>query len=125
MKIDRSKKRIAKKSKKGFRGYPLVTVAYYGPNNKVATKVAVGLITEDNGDAQMQRFFSTEDVRNDAGIQAQIIEIIDNAGALSVSLVDGIMGCPHEEGIDYPEGEECPECEFWRGRDRFTGKYVQ
>ena len=125
MKIDRSKKRIAKKSKKGFRGYPLVTVAYYGPNNKVATKVAVGLITEENGETRMQRFFSTEDVRNDAGIQAQIIEIIDNAGALSVSLVDGIMGCPHEEGIDYPEGEECPECEFWRGRDRFTGKKIQ
>ena len=125
MKIDRSKKRITKKSKKGFRGYPLVTVAYYGPNNKVATKAAVGLITEENGETRMQRFSSTEDVRNDAGIQAQIIEIIDNAGALSVSLVDGIIGCPHEEGIDYPEGEECPECEFWRGRDRFTGKKIQ
>jgi hypothetical protein len=28
---------------------------------------------------------------------------------------------PHEERIDYPEGEACPQCPFWAGRDRFAG----
>jgi hypothetical protein len=31
-----------------------------------------------------------------------------------------IIGCPHEEGIDYPEKEDCPQCPFWKGRDRWA-----
>jgi hypothetical protein len=27
-----------------------------------------------------------------------------------------VIGCPHEEGIDFPEGQECPYCPFWRGK---------
>jgi Protein of unknown function (DUF1186) len=33
---------------------------------------------------------------------------------------DRIIGCPHEEGIDYPLGRACPQCPFWAGIDRFT-----
>ena len=73
----------------------------------------------------MERFTLTSDVRNDEEIQIKIVEIIGEANAKSVSVVDGIIGCPHEEGIDYPDGEEGPECEFWKGRDRFTGEYIQ
>jgi len=41
-------------------------------------------------------------------------------------MADGIMGCPHQQGIDY-DGEWCPspDCTFWHGRDRFTGKVIQ
>jgi hypothetical protein len=42
----------------------------------------------------------------------------------SVVMPDRIIGCPHEEGIDYPEGESCPQCPFWEGRDRWTGEPV-
>src|SRR4051812_9319014 len=38
-----------------------------------------------------------------------------------VVMTDRIIGCPHEEGIDY-EGTTCPTCPFWAGRDRWTGK---
>jgi len=31
-------------------------------------------------------------------------------------VTDGIIGCPHEEGIDFPVGEGCPYCPFWRGK---------
>jgi hypothetical protein len=34
-------------------------------------------------------------------------------------MTDQIIGCPHEEGIDY-EGATCPACPFWAGRDRWT-----
>jgi len=37
MELDKSTKRIAKKAKKGFQGYPVITIAYYGPNDKRAT----------------------------------------------------------------------------------------
>jgi hypothetical protein len=43
--------------------------------------------------------------------------------ALSVVMTDGVIGWPHQEGIDY-EGQWCadPAWEFWHGRDRFTGE---
>lgn len=37
--------------------------------------------------------------------------------------IPDIIGCPHQEGIDY-QGQWCPVCEFWKGRDRFTGERV-
>jgi hypothetical protein len=43
---------------------------------------------------------------------------------VSVAMADRIIGCPHEEAIDYPRGTVCPECPFWRSRDRFTGELV-
>ncbi len=40
-------------------------------------------------------------------------------------MTGAIIGCPHEEGIDYPDGEVCPQCPFWARRDRFTGELLQ
>lgn len=121
MNLDKSKKRIAKKIKKGFQGYPMITLAYYGPSDKLATKIVVGFIAEEDGDVQMEKFITKEDIRNDIVVQTAIIKIIDRSEAKTVTAVDKIIGCPHEEGIDYPEGKECPECPFWHGRDRFAG----
>ncbi len=52
----------------------------------------------------------------------ELVNQMREAGVKSVSMVDRIIGCPHEEGIDY-EGRWCPQCSFWRGRNRFTGEY--
>jgi hypothetical protein len=27
-----------------------------------------------------------------------------------------VMGCPHEEGEDFPRGKDCPFCPFWKGK---------
>ncbi len=48
----RGKNPLLKKAKKGFRGYPLATVAYYGPDDKWASKVAVGIISEEKGEVE-------------------------------------------------------------------------
>jgi hypothetical protein len=37
-------------------------------------------------------------------------------GVKSVAMSDGNMGCPHEEGLDFPHGEDCPFCPFWKGK---------
>jgi hypothetical protein len=83
-------------------------------------------IPSENADVSQMRDWKVEngDVRNDPTIAREILEFIQEHGALSVAMSDGIMGCPHQEGIDY-EGEWCPVCDFWRGRDRFTGKMLQ
>ena len=115
--------KLAKKRQKGFRGYPVATVAYYGPDDRRASKVSVGLIPEEDADvSQLERWTSeATDVRRDDGINEALFRFIASSGAKSVVGVDRIIGCPHEEGIDYPEGQDCPMCPFWAGKDRWTG----
>jgi hypothetical protein len=42
--IDPPFKRIEKKMRRGFRGHPVVTIAFYGPTNEFASKVAVSVV---------------------------------------------------------------------------------
>jgi len=64
----------------------------------------------------------TGDLRHDTVVLQEIINRMREHGVKSVAMADGILGCPHEEGADYPEGQACPQCSFWRGRNRFTGE---
>lgn len=122
---DRFLKRLRKKAKRGMRGWPVATIAFYGPDLSRASKVAVGILAYEGAEPVMRAWkLEVGDVRSDPAIAVEILEFIEEGSALSVVMSDGIMGCPHEQGIDY-EGEWCPVCEFWRGRDRFTGKLIQ
>ena len=118
---------LEKKARRGFRGYPVATISFYGPDDQRATKVAVGIVPAEDADADpLQRWFSGEvDVRSDFGIARQIEEFIAVHAAKSVALMDRIIGCPHEEKIDYPEGTACPQCPFWANRDRWTGELLR
>jgi hypothetical protein len=112
---------LEKKAKQGFRGYPIATIAFYGPTADFASKVVVAVFrTEGGGPAVLERFFSQTDVRFDESIGEKVLSVIQSHGVQSVVMTDGILGCPHEEGIDYPEGTACPQCPFWAGRDRGT-----
>ncbi len=74
----------------------------------------------------LERWFSDEiDIRLDHSINQQIVEFIKSHKVQTVVTPDRIIGCPHEEGIDYPEGESCPQCPFWADRDRWTGELIQ
>ena len=119
---DQFLKRLRKKAKKGMRGWPVATIAFYGPNLSQATKVAIGIIPSETAEPLEVRDWNMEDgdVRTDPDIAREMLDFIESHRVLSVVITDGIIGCPHQEGIDY-EGEWCPVCEFWRGRDRFTG----
>jgi hypothetical protein len=113
------RKWLEKKSKLGFRGYPVGTVAFYGPNDQHASKVAAAVIVApDTEPAALQRWFAESgDVRN-AAIFEEIALFLRGHKVHTVAITKEMMGCPHEEGIDYPEGEACPECPFWAGRAR-------
>lgn len=122
IKAERNKKKIANKARKGFRGYPVATVAYYGPTDKQATKVVVGIVQKEHANPEpMKNWLSDIDVRNDYSIMEELLDFIAQHNAKSVVMVNKIIGCPHQEGIDYPDGEECQECTFWKGRDRWSG----
>lgn len=118
---DRSpQERIARKSRRGFRGYPIATIAWYGPDISRASKVVVGIVREDRGDVVALRkwFASMLDARQDEVIGAAILHFLQEQGVQSVVMSADLLGCPHEEGIDYPEGHECPACPYWAGRGR-------
>jgi hypothetical protein len=124
MKIRREPTRLQKKAKRGHRGYPAVTVAYYGPDASRASKVAVAIVPAEGVEAsQLLRWTSdTADVRADPAINGEVLAFIQEHGAHTVVLSPGIIGCPHEEGVDYPEDEVCPRCPYWATRDRWTGE---
>ena len=105
-------------------GYPAGTIAYYGPNTTFASKVVVGIVVSDKDEvSELRKWFAeTTDVPQDLTVTQEILEYLDQHRAQRVVMTDRIIGCPHEEGVDYPEGEPCPRCPYWAHRDRWTGE---
>jgi len=95
--------------------YPTGTMAFYGPDDKTTTKIAAGVFTAKNSKAIIKRWVAT-DVTTNPKIQREIMEFFNEHGVKSVAMSDGNMGCPHEEGEDFPVGEDCPFCPFWAGK---------
>ena len=124
MKIKRGPTKLERKARKGHRGYPAATVAFYGPDATRASKVVVGIIpTEDSKPSEIRKWISdSDDLRRESPASAEILEFIRDHAVKTVIMSPGIIGCPHEEGVDYPEGEVCPDCPYWATRDRWTGQ---
>jgi len=95
--------------------YPVGTVAFYGPDDKTTTKIAAGVILHDGAAPIVQRWVAT-DVATSPKIQQEIYAFFRQYGVTQVTMSDGNMGCPHEEGEDFPVGEDCPFCPFWKGK---------
>jgi hypothetical protein len=73
----------------------------------------------------LERWFDRGiDVRVDPQIGAAVKDFLRRHQVRQVVVGDGIIGCPHEEGVDYPDGDECPQCPWWHGRDRWTGEML-
>jgi hypothetical protein len=126
MKIKPEPTRLEKKARKGDRGYPAATVAFYGPDASRASKVVVGILPHEGSDVSELRKWSSEtaDLRRETPDSAEILEFIKAHAVKTVIMSPGIIGCPHEEGPDYPEGEVCPKCPYWAERDRWTGEVL-
>lgn len=95
--------------------YPIATIAYYGPDDRTPTKIAVGIVNEDDEILAFERW-AGPGVAVNPEIVEQIRQFVEEHGAKSAVITDGVIGCPHEEGIDYPLGEGCPFCPFWQGK---------
>ena len=113
--------RLRQKSKLGGSGDTIGTIAFYGPDNRHASKVAVGILPKGSDEVTvLERWYEDQlDVRVDPSIGKEVTAFLQKHGVRRVAVAEGIIGCPHEEGTDFPEGEECPACPFWKGKDRF------
>jgi hypothetical protein len=90
MNLDKSQKRINKRVKRGFHGYPIISIEYFGPSEALATKVEVGFIEQENAETMLETFNSETDIRQDETVQTTIIKIIDRVDAQTVTLEDKV-----------------------------------
>ena len=90
MNLDKSTKRIAKRVKKGFQGYPQISLAYFGASTDCATEVVVGYTAEEGATVQEQKFTSKADARKDETIQTTLLKVIERADAKTVVEVAGV-----------------------------------
>ena len=102
--------------------YPLATVTPYGPDDKTVIKLAVGIIpNEESSDTgAMNRWVGTDIVDNPK-VAKEMYEFMRSHNVKTVTTATVVMGCPHEEGQDFPKGEDCPFCPFWKGKQGSGG----
>lgn len=102
--------------------YPLAIVVPYGPNDKTVTKLAVSIqFTEEADPSTMERWVST-DIMTSPRVSNEIYAFMRRHGVKAVMTPCKVMGCPHEEVKDFPEGEDCPFCPFWKGMQGAGGE---
>lgn len=90
MNLEKSKKRIAKKVKMGFQGYPEISISYLSRHTDVAEQVVISFVSEEGCDPMEERLTSNADAREDEVIQSSIVKIIERSGAKTVKLVAGV-----------------------------------
>jgi hypothetical protein len=83
-------KRLRKKARKGLRGWPIATVAFYGPNLSQATKVAVGIVPFENAEVEELRDWKVDrgDIRSDPDIAREMLEFIEEHQVQSIAITD-------------------------------------
>ncbi|HTN34125.1 MAG TPA: hypothetical protein VL091_09000 [Marinobacter sp.] len=84
MNVDKAKKRIAKLVKRGNKGYPKVSIEYFGETSDSATEVVVTFTSEEGAEPQEQKMASEHDARGDETIQSVLVKIIERANAATV-----------------------------------------
>lgn len=90
MNVDKAKKRIAKQVKKGFNGYPQISLTYFGKSADSASEVLISFVLDEGEAPQEQKFSCEQDAREDETIQSILVKIIERADAKTVIESDGV-----------------------------------
>ena len=90
MNLEKSKKRIAKKAKMGFQGYPKISITYQGKSTSLAHEVVVEFILEEGAETQTEKFSSKLDAREDETIQSALVKMIERSDAKTVVLTEAV-----------------------------------
>lgn len=86
MNLDKSKKRIAKRAKMGFQGYPEISIDYSAVKNGIVDEVVLTFVIEEGAAPMIEKFHSKTDVREDETIQSAIVKMIERTEAKTVRL---------------------------------------
>jgi hypothetical protein len=94
---------------------PIGTVALYGPDGKTTTKIIASVVPGQGTEPILRQWVGT-DLTNDKLVERELQEFFRQHGVEAMMVGEENYGCPHEEGKDYPQGEDCPFCPFWKGK---------
>ncbi len=92
--------------------YPLATITYHGPSPEIASKIIVGIL-EDQDQIPIVKEWSGDHIAEDVEAAKEISRFIKDQAVSRVITSEWVLSCPHEEGVDYPKGEDCPYCPGW------------
>jgi hypothetical protein len=95
--------------------FPIGAVALYGPDAKRTTKIVASVFVREGAEPIMKRWFGNN-LKDNPKVQREIQAFLKEHHVRSVAANSRNMGCPHEEGIDFPHGGDCPQCPFWTGK---------
>ena len=90
MNLEKSKKRIAKKIKMWFQGYPEISISYFGDTKEIAERVAISFIAEEGATPMEEHFQSKSDAREDEVIQSAIVKMIERSEAKTIRQSEGL-----------------------------------
>jgi hypothetical protein len=92
--------------------FPIGTLVYYGPDDQTVTKIVAGVLAARDAELVSQKWYG-EGITQNPSVIAEVGQFFQNHHVKKVIMTGGVAGCPHEEGVDYPIGHECPFCPFW------------
>jgi len=95
--------------------FPIGTVALYGPDDQTTTKIVAGVIKHEGAEPVLERWVGSN-IKDSPKVRRQMQAFFERHQVKFVAATDRNMGCPHEEGLDFAEGEDCPFCPFWAGK---------
>ena len=84
-----------------------------GPDPKTATKIVVGIL-KSKDQPPVIHSWTGDDIADDVESAKEISQFIKGHDVARVLTSEWVLSCPHEPGIDYPEGEACPFCPDWQ-----------
>jgi len=92
--------------------FPFGILSYFGPDNESITKI-VALVIKGSDIKPILRSWSQPGVTSDPLVAAEIGKFFLENKTENIVMPDGVLGCPHEEGVDFPLRTVCPYCVFW------------
>ena len=92
--------------------YPLATITYHGPSPEQASKIIVGIL-KSKDQAPTIREWNGDGIADDVDAAKEISSFIKEQEVARLLTSEWVLSCPHEEGTDYPDGENCPFCPDW------------
>jgi hypothetical protein len=92
--------------------FPIGTLVYFGPDNSIVTKIVAVVIQSKDSNPILKSWSGPGIISSQTNV-LEIGQFFMENQVENIIMTNGIVGCPHDEGVDYPAGEECPYCPFW------------
>lgn len=95
--------------------YPIGTLVYYGPDDQTVTKITASVVAYEDA-PPIQKRWTGDQVTTDPHVLKELGLFFKSHGVQRVVMTSNVVGCAHEEGVDYPMDEACPYCPYWHHR---------